>query len=976
MARESSVGVPINLKWGLWTTDVNSAPIGSLSWAAETEYRGVSGTLCRRHGIKQVADTELPSDSVTPDYLVGMALYDPVQTSFTDQEGGTELPEALTFSRDGVVKAWYINGPNIFQKGSAFLDSMPVTNRKQFTSLFYKERLYISNGDIQPRVYYGGAPGAANDTDLAGIPAPTIQPGVSAKGKTTTAGQQAFQLAPGQSIYVSYRWRNSVTERYSNLANDGNGELLYGTIKNDDGTLNLYFDSIEVSWPDTLTPPSDTRVDSMQIFATRPTSASSPDVFYLVGLVSGLTPGSPPPEAVKTVFLETTVDPTTGPGTTGDGAGWDVNDPSLLGDNDLGTTGLAGFIFGDVSESQTPAQLDGVIHTPALVEERDDWQITIDWYYLWITLTGFSHKAIEVRYCIDYPTASWQVADDFTYNLDAQSASLQTVITPTFASPTSSDKIAVQFRLLPSDNAGDTNAQTFVGVQEVSLRGGIGATEGFTWSLGAPPIGNESDFINANNVDDWGLPPKRIFPTTYEEHALGVDDDIGNLLVYSKTGEAEGWPIHNDLTAFPYRIPFEEKEGGRIVGAEKTSVGLVVFSTDSVWIINHLPVVNDPEGRTPAVFAEARATSKFRISNTVGCVSENAYCTVQLTHDRDMVFFWSKNGPMLTDGNRVWPAADHVDWRRWLNTQQQTASVVNDTKNKRILVTIRSKHTALLFNQSGGPVNASNQDTTNDMVFVFHYNWPHLLTMWGSPRLKVTGPWKQRFSDMVEIRDVNDEKYVLAASGTLSSGDASFEDNISGLVFRLDDSTDTDTWSAEVATPGTSDGSIPYRFITNPIAIPGKQVFYDQYVYLMNGWPSEIMKDKPMGVGTYQDEDGIAVYQTDPYDVSSRAGSVILGIDWGQTVSYTQVDTGLYKPSISNGQSILVSFRSDDVPLGGVPADTYGNIQGTYPFREFHSVVLLVDGAVAMPDQPQAADQQFNQVLYSGALLDPRIWSG
>jgi len=203
------------------------------------------------------------------------------------------------------------------------------------------------------------------------------------------------------------------------------------------------------------------------------------------------------------------------------------------------------------------------------------------------------------------------------------------------------------------------------------------------------PLGTESPIVNAANIGQFQPPPKRMFHNIiFEGHALARSDTNGLFLAYSRTDEPEHWSTNSKKSAFPYLIPFKEREADDLVGADKVANQLIVFATDSVWRINHLPVLSDPSGSLAELFLEARSTVKRRITDTVGCVGVRAYSRMQISSEEDFVFFWSLLGPMMTDGFRVWRAADHVDWS-WLHPDQTKCIVTNFTSNQRLEVELR-----------------------------------------------------------------------------------------------------------------------------------------------------------------------------------------------------------------------------------------------------------------------------------------------
>lgn len=249
-----------------------------------------------------------------------------------------------------------------------------------------------------------------------------------------------------------------------------------------------------------------------------------------------------------------------------------------------------------------------------------------------------------------------------------------------------------------------------------------GATASFTDStLDTALVAN--DLLQFNSP-----PPPAVFMAKFENklvaggannsNVLGVAGEqvVSNVLYYSLTDEPEHWPRNLVFNTSTNAIPFKDQDGEVLLGAIQVNRVLLVGLEASVWTINHLPILNvDP------LFDFS--TLKDRVTNTHGFVSPYCYESLRLTDDEDAVFYVSKVGFHLNNGQVDRPVSPSLKWDSTVynSSQLNKLHVINDTTNYIIIVGFASVSSSVV-----------------DAAYVYHYHPSHLDEQGIG---KVSGPW-------------------------------------------------------------------------------------------------------------------------------------------------------------------------------------------------------------------------------------------
>jgi len=191
---------------------------------------------------------------------------------------------------------------------------------------------------------------------------------------------------------------------------------------------------------------------------------------------------------------------------------------------------------------------------------------------------------------------------------------------------------------------------------------------------------------------------------------------VGNVLYYSLTDQPEMWPRNLVFRSDFNAIPFKDQDGDELQGAIQVNRVLLVGLQNSVWTINHLPIVGvDP------LFDFS--TLKDRISDTHGFISAYAYENLKLSDDEDAAFYVSQRGFHLNNGSVDKLVSNDIQWDDTIynSSQSSLVHVINDTSNFIIIIGFPSVDSDVV-----------------DSAYVYHYHPSHL----GEDGVGVvTGPW-------------------------------------------------------------------------------------------------------------------------------------------------------------------------------------------------------------------------------------------
>lgn len=737
--------------------NTQDTPIGSMKYARNAEYRGLSRGLSRRKGRTDLNATVLPEP------LTGITHFE--QTRPTNAVSEIIVTtDSKTFKGDTGLQT-------IFSEID--LDGLQKSSGKR-TFTYYDNYQFISNG-VDASIVWDGIKmrltGIRHDTHIT----------LEVEG---IAGVANIIVEFG--VFITYRYFDEVNNVYSDPPIDTGGKLLYATLP--PGS----YESITVTgFP--LIPPAFTGATHLIIYVT--SDEIIPSTFY-------------PHRWIKLNPIDVVEEPTVG----------QVFQPTSFAISTRANTGRA-FLFPErvADSSLTSGALTGTLASPpnpdsgmefngfAAPGTFGDWLLTIKIFLprVW-EHGGPSEKERSIlgtttsRLLIEYSTnggASYgfTLHDDTIDNFPVRTDEL-TIDVGSGEGLIGLDLSLLKIRITNEFISGTVSQLvewSILDIRVISSDATLLGTNFFNL-----PNETEQPVINGFNIGQFQPPPKRVFPTIYDGHLLGVSDINGLFLAYCRVDEPEHWSTDPTIALFPYLIPFKEKEIDKLVGAERSGVYLVILANDSVWRIDKLPVITAPEGQSNTVFAEARLGSRERVTDTVGCVGFRAYSRVQLSSDVDMVFFWSRRGPILTDGHRVWQAADHVDWS-FLNDDLSGVVIENDTDRRRLIVSLRTKDA--LF---------------NDILYSFHYDQGHILQGDFGIRFKVTGPWDGSIEDIAQIKLANQTHVIAGTSSDITGAEV-------GQVYMFDQGTiDSDT------------GLVPkFNWISNNIGLQGKQTTFFDLVF-------------------------------------------------------------------------------------------------------------------------------------------------
>jgi len=232
----------------------------------------------------------------------------------------------------------------------------------------------------------------------------------------------------------------------------------------------------------------------------------------------------------------------------------------------------------------------------------------------------------------------------------------------------------------------------------------------------------------------------------------------------------------------------------------------------------------------------------------------------------------------LTDGHRVWQAADHVDWS-FLNDDLSGVVIENDTDRRRLIVSLRTKDA--LF---------------NDILYSFHYDQGHILQGDFGIRFKVTGPWDGSIEDIAQIKLANQTHVIAGTSSDITGAEV-------GQVYMFDQGTiDSDT------------GLVPkFNWISNNIGLQGKQTtFFDLIFNVQEENPRTLVYgkslvspqdpvDKPV-IDINEQADNIEIeWDDDEVTVMCRMekGELVRAGEGKQKVKFTTIERTINNLSLS-----------------------------------------------------------------------------
>src|SRR6185503_9591830 len=152
------------------------------------------------------------------------------------------------------------------------------------------------------------------------------------------------------------------------------------------------------------------------------------------------------------------------------------------------------------------------------------------------------------------------------------------------------------------------------------------------------------EIVSVNDIPESQNFPPPIFRSiaTFEGSLCGVAD---RSLYFSETGTPHYFPSS-------YVIPFRPKFGGQARCVRSVNKVLMVFFHHHSFRVNTLPKAAD-YSVDPGVVQE-------HIAN-YGTESPLGACTFSGWGGSEMVFFWDRNGPMITDGNVFDSAVENID---------------------------------------------------------------------------------------------------------------------------------------------------------------------------------------------------------------------------------------------------------------------------------------------------------------------------
>ncbi len=738
--------------------NTQDTPIGSMKYARNAEYRGLSRGLSRRGGRADL------NESVLSEPLSGITHF--------EQTRPTNSVSEIIVTTDSRTYKGDTGLQTIFTEID--LDRLQQSaGRRTFT--YYDNYQFISNG-VDPSIVWDGV-----KMRLTGIRHDTHST-LTVEGIAGVAN-----IVVEFSVFITYRYFDEVNNVYSDPPIDTGGKLLFTTLPAGS------YESITVKgFP--LIPPAFTGATHLIVYVT--SDEVIPSTFY-------------PHRWIKLnsidVIEETTLGQIFQP------TSWEISSragtaeaflfPERVADSSLTSGALTGTFITTAPDKNSGMEFTGFAASGTI----GDWLLTVKIFLPTVWKSGeasVKERAILgttiSRLLIEYSTnggASYTqtLHDDTIDNFPERDFPL-TIDVGSGEGLIGIDLSLLKVRIIneyQSGSAGQLVEWSILDIRVISSDASFLGTNFFNL-----PNETEQPIINGFNIGQFQPPPTRVFPTIYDGHVLGVSDINGLFLAYCRVDEPEHWSTDPSVALFPYLIPFKEKEIDKLVGAERSGVYLVILANDSVWRIDKLPVITAPEGQSSTVFAEARLGSRERVTDTLGCVGVRAYARVQLSSDVDMVFFWSRRGPILTDGHRVWQAADHVDWS-FLNDDLSGVVIENDTDRRRLIVSLRTKDA--LF---------------NDILYAFHYDQGHILQGDFGIRFKVTGPWDGSIEDMAQIKLANQTHVIAGTSSDIAGAEA-------GQVYMFDQATtDSDT------------GLVPkFNWISNNIGLQGKQTTFFDIVF-------------------------------------------------------------------------------------------------------------------------------------------------
>lgn len=219
---------------------------------------------------------------------------------------------------------------------------------------------------------------------------------------------------------------------------------------------------------------------------------------------------------------------------------------------------------------------------------------------------------------------------------------------------------------------------------------------------------------------------------------------VSNVLYYSLTDQPEHWPRNLVFNTNTNAIPFRDQEGETILGAIQVNRVLLVGLTNSVWTINHLPIVGvDP------LFDFS--TLKDRITKTHGFVSPYCYESLNLTDDEDGVFYVSRIGFHINNGQVDKLVNPSLRWDSTVYNASQLnlVNVVNDTSNYIIIVGFPSVNSSVV-----------------DSAYVYHYHPSHLDE---NGIGKVTGPWDYNIATSTLVTRASGDREVWGITSSATA---------------------------------------------------------------------------------------------------------------------------------------------------------------------------------------------------------------
>lgn len=168
--------------------------------------------------------------------------------------------------------------------------------------------------------------------------------------------------------------------------------------------------------------------------------------------------------------------------------------------------------------------------------------------------------------------------------------------------------------------------------------------------------------VTLNGASEGRNHPPPVFRslTTFEGSLAGVS--TGRSLYWSETGTPHYFPVS-------YEMPFRPTFGGTTRCVRSIGRSVIVFFDNEAFRVNFLPKELDATFDTGV--AQERMCN-FGTPSQNGAVSFSGWGGVQ------MLFFASRQGPMLTDGNSVDRAVRAIDWPNTVDLENLDRCVALD----------------------------------------------------------------------------------------------------------------------------------------------------------------------------------------------------------------------------------------------------------------------------------------------------------